>query len=530
MSRHRLLGMLGIAIVLTALAMARQAPPSCALSLVLVDALTGRPLPGVIRIVDDQGRELEPPELLNRGQGLSARHPTARWWVLPERTVIHVPAAPLLVSALAGLETELTQRRVDLSGRSSAELTLPLERFYNARNRGYVAGNTHLHLQKLSKDQADRYLGEVPLGDGLDVVFVSYLERAMADLEYTSNNYSPDDLRRLSTEHLRLGHGQEHRHNFGPYEEGYGHILLLDIPYLIQPVSIGPGITGAGSDAPPMQTGIDVARREGGTVIWAHNMFGHEDIPNWITGRVQANNIFDGGTRGSYKNSFYRYLNAGLRVPFSSGTDWFIYDFSRVYVMTDRPVTPREWLVLLAEGRSYITNGPLLEFTVNGQPLGATIDLAQSPQEVTIAARALGRVDFGRLELVQNGQVVASHSSRPAQGRFVAELSQQLSIDSPCWLAVRTPPPPVPEDPELQLPVPLNEYGGALFAHTSPIYVTLNGRGVFDVPTARGLVAEMRASLEKINQQAVFASAEQRQQVEQVYRRAISALEGRLAQ
>ncbi len=106
-------------------------------------------------------------------------------------------------------------------------------------------------------------------------------------------------------------------------------------------------------------------------MIWAHNLFGFEDIPNWITGRVHANNIFDGSARGSYKDTYYRYLNVGLHVPFSTGTDWFIYDFSRVYVMADRPITPTEWLDRLAAGKSYITNGPLLEFTVDDRPSAA---------------------------------------------------------------------------------------------------------------------------------------------------------------
>ena len=75
-------------------------------------------------------------------------------------------------------------------------------------------------------------------------------------------------------------------------------------------------------------------------MVWAHNRYGFEDIPNWITGRVNANNIFDGSQHGSYKDSYYRYLNIGLTVPFSTGTDWFIYDFSRVYIMADRPITP----------------------------------------------------------------------------------------------------------------------------------------------------------------------------------------------
>ncbi len=352
--------------------------PHCRLTLELIDARTAETLPGLVQIHTSDGTPVRLEELLNRGQGLADNAPISRWWVLPGRSTVEVPAERLKLKAFSGLETEVADVEVDLTGKREHALKVPLVRFYDTQRSGYVAGNTHLHLRKLSKEQADRYLREAPLVDGLDVVYVSYLERAKDDLEYTSNNYTPHDLEHLSTDHVHFGHGQEHRHNFGAYGEGYGHILFLDMPVIVRPVSIGPGITAAGTDAPPLRQGIDEARRQGGKVIWAHNMYGFEDIPNWLSGRVHANNIFDGGTHGSYKESFYRYLNIGLKVPFSTGTDWFIYDFSRVYAMTEKPVTPRQWLDLLAEGKTYITNGPLLEFTVDDKPIASTLEL-QAP-------------------------------------------------------------------------------------------------------------------------------------------------------
>jgi len=506
-----------------------SARPTCALTLSLVDAQTGDTLPGIVQLRDAEDRNFNIRELVNRGQGIRRAGPIHDWWVLPNATTLHVPAAPLVVQALAGLETELATRKIDLTGKSAASLRIPLERFYRARSNGYLAGNTHLHLMKLSKAEADRYLREVPLADGLDIVFVSYLERAEADLEYTSNNYSRDDLRRLSHGHLHFGHGQEHRHNFGAHGEGFGHILLLDLPYIIHPVSIGPGITQRGSDAPPLQQGIDKARSLGGKVIWAHNLYGFEDIPNWVTGRVHANNIFDGSPKGSFKDTYYRYLNIGLHVPFSTGTDWFIYDFSRVYVMSDRAITPTEWLARLADGRSYITNGPLLEFRVDEQPVGSTLKLVR-PRTVAVRGRCLGRSDFKRLELVRNGRVIGSAPSRADDGHYVAEMDLSIAIDGASWLALRTPPPTEPGREQQAIDVATNEFGGRIFSHTSPIYVQVGGRDVFDAETARGLLAEMRADWQKIDEQAIFDDENQRAHVRAVYTEAIDTLSKQLKQ
>jgi hypothetical protein len=504
-----------------------SAEPRAELELSLVDE-SGSPLPGVVQILDN-GKSIELPELVNRGQGIDAQGPIHQWWALPRSAKLAVPRGLLTVRAFAGLETEMATSQIDLSSREHAKLEVHLHRFYDARRGGRLAGNTHLHLMKLSKAQADRYLQEVPLADGLDIVFLSYLERAVADLEYTSNKYSPHDLDRLSHGHLHFGHGQEHRHNFGSHGEGYGHILLLDIPYIIQPVSIGPGIMRSGSDTPPLQAGIDEARRTGGKVIWAHNLFGFEDIPNWVTGRVDANNIYDGSHRGSYKDTYYRYLDIGLSVPFSTGTDWFIYDFSRVYVQSARAVTPTGWLELLAAGKSWITNGPLLEFTVDDRPLGSTINLT-GPGAVKVRANALGRLDFKHLELIHNGRVIRSAPSDKVGEHFAAQMEFDLPVEQPAWLAARTPPPPAPDDPTPDEPVAENEFGGKLFSHTSPVYVHVDGRGVFDSAVAEGLIVEMRSSVEKIKEQAVFASDADRQRVLGVYDQAISVLERRIAE
>src|SRR6185436_7795670 len=47
--------------------------------------------------------------------------------------------------------------------------------------------------------------------------------------------------------------GQEHRHNFTGFDEGYGHVMFLHLPELIQPVSIGPGIMKKGTDSPALR-------------------------------------------------------------------------------------------------------------------------------------------------------------------------------------------------------------------------------------------------------------------------------------
>lgn len=501
---------------------------TCRVRLALTDAATGRELPGLVRIRDADGRAIGSDKLPSRGLGIAGELPIHEWLVVPQAVEFDVPRGKYTIAAISGLETEQSQREVNLEGLAESRISMALSRFHNAASAGFRSGNTHLHLMKVSRETADKYLREVPAADGLDLLFLSYLERVEADRDYISNRYTTADLARLTRESKVLfGNGEEHRHNFTAQGEGYGHVMLLNLRRLIQPASIGPGIMGVGDDGLALQRGIDAARRDEATTIWCHNEWGLEALPNWMTGRIDAQNIFDGSVRSSYKDSFYRYLNAGLRVPFSTGTDWFMYDFSRTYVRMDGELTIARWLKELTAGRSFITNGPLLNLRVSNRSLGETVKLG-SPGTVDVVATAAGRVDFRQMELIRNGEVVAQVPTARVEGHYEAELKRTLDVAKPCWLALRTPPPSVKNDPDLRQPAPLNELGQELFSHTSPVYVTVTGRAVFDAQVARQLLDQMKTSRGEILKLGRFEDDLSKARVLDVYDDGIAALERRL--
>lgn len=485
------------------------------LTIHLADADTGAPLSGIVRITrQDNGKQVRPPELIPRQNG---------WQTTQAVAEITVPAAKFRIEALRGLQTELSVTDVDTTEDVKHQVTLKLRRFYDAKQRGWRNANTHLHLMDRSRIDAERYLHEVPEADGLEVVYLSHLRRIPDETKYISNEIveqqlSDNILERITHRDVILRPGEEHRHNFGRGGEGFGHVMLLDISKLIRPVSIGPGIMRSGTDGIPLKAGIQEARNDGATIVWCHNNFGFEDIPNWVGGRLDAQNIFDGGSRGNYEESFYRYLNLGMRIPFSTGTDWFIEDFSRVYVPLNETLTSEAWLKQLASGRSFITNGPLLELTVDDHPIGDTLQLSQS-RELKVTARAVGRSDFQSLEIVRNGVVIDSVAAKSVNGHFEATWDSRVLIDEPSWLAARTP-----------VAGPKNEFDRPINAHTSPVYVDLEGQRPFHPEVALELIGEIEGSLQKIRVQAVFANDSELERVMQVYRDGIQTLKQRIAE
>ncbi len=495
--------------------------PSSRLTINLVDAGTNAPIAGLVRITEiNSGQFVAMPDLVKRELG---------WHAMPTNTSIDVPRTQLKVEAAHGLETELFELILDSIGTDELTIALPLRKFYDTQARGLKSGNTHLHLRNLSLLEADNYLRIVPAADNLDLIYLSYLRRIPDEISYISNEIVTSRLNEDKPTDLFINDalvaiGQEHRHNFGIHGEGYGHVMFLNILQLIQPVSIGPGLMQKGTDGVPLQEGIVQARDGGATVIWAHNMSGFEDIPNWLAGTLDAQNIFDGawsndryiGTSGTYDDTFYRYLNLGMRVPFSTGTDWFIYDFSRVYVPIEGELTSQRWLTALSAGKSYITNGTFLELEVAGRTIGDTVSMLQ-PGAVDITAHAIGREDFGRIELLYNGDVINAETTKAKGSHFEADLTFTLNVSRSGWIALRIAP-----------DARKNLFGKPLFAHTSPVYIELAGNRLFERHIAEELISEIKQDIEAIQVNALFADEEERTRVLAVYQAGIVTLQEQL--
>ena len=402
----------------------------------LIDTETGKDLAGIVRVFGPDNKQIELPGLFDRMAGMTKDLPGVHWYVIPvgggETTL---PRGKLKVLALSGLETALTTQDLDLTAGKPEEAVLKLNYLFRPEQLGLVAGNTHLHLRGFSLDKADEYLRQIPAADGLRIMFISYLERHKDDLTYITNKYPIGDLPKLSATGVLFNNGEEHRHNFEGFGEGYGHVMFLNLKELVKPVSLGPGITAQGFDDLPLRPGIDNARRQGATVIWCHNNLGHEDVLNAITGRLDAVNVFDGSRGGKYEDSYYKYLNIGLRMPISTGTDWFMYDMSRVYAEVPGKLTIPAWLDAVKAGRCQATNGPLLSLKVAGQSIGQVIDL-KAPAKVRIEAAAVGRVPLQKLELIHNGKVIKSQLAEAGKPTRI-QFTHEVSLDQPAWFAVR---------------------------------------------------------------------------------------------
>ena len=140
---------------------------------------------------------------------------------------------------------------------------------------------------------------------------------------------------------------------------------------------------------------------------------------------------------------WYRFLDEGLRLPLigSSGKD------SNAIVLgcvrTHAHLEPGQefgygtLIEAVRAGRTFVTDGPLLSMTVNGQDPGATISLKHKANVVRIEVEVQSVTPFDRLQVLHNGEVIADTAT--VGEHKTARIEAEIPIVSSGWLAARCP-------------------------------------------------------------------------------------------
>ena len=171
---------------------------------------------------------------------------------------------------------------------------------------------------------------------------------------------------------------------------------------------------------------------------------------------------------------YYHYLNLGHQIAASAGSASGVLKnplgYNRVYVQLNR-FSYDGWFKALRQGRNFVTNGPMLLATVNGQPIGTRFKAQRGePFKARVEVEALGRDPLEKAEIVVGGKVVATFKPKAGEPRRIA-ASHTLSLDRSTWIAVRV------FEPVRRSIV--------RFAHTSPFYVSVGGQKPRDPDAAR---------------------------------------------
>jgi len=463
----------------------------------IVDTAGNQTIDAKVHVLDSGGSFRHPSDaLLKRGPGtpfffsngeFSVDVQCGRTDILVERGTEYEPARVSVVAPTSG----------------TVEAEIPLQRWYHPQEEHWYPGNTHIHYDERETRPDDRLSIDCSV-EGYNVTIVSVLDRRQ--LPYASNKYPIGVMNDFTSAHHVLDIGEENRHygEQSPWGFGYGHVMFLGLRNLVQPVSRGHTLAAQfDPDYPPLCFCCDEARDQGGVVIWCHNGRGMEAPVAAALGKLDAFNLFDPFWMDPEYDLWYRLLNCGIRLPVSTGTDWFVCSNNRVYVQTGGDFSYASWIEGMKSGRTFITSGPAVDLTVDGEPIGATLERSgggEMQAEVTFRSH----YPVGAAEIVVNGAV--AHRQSWPEGRRDGAVRCGVNLQGEGWIAARL------------WGQARDSFGHAVYAHTSPIYVRGGCKPAERDEAARYYLDSIDASLQWVDTIGRYNSDSQRDEVRDLFK------------
>jgi hypothetical protein len=431
----------------------------------VVDDATGQPVPCRVHFRSPEGVPYQPHGHHNHvAQNLESWHYDVGGDVrLGNTTYAYIdgtcqgwlPRGEVQVDVARGFEYEPLRQAVRIDP-GQRELTLRLRRNTDLAAQGWWSGDSHVHFLSTAGAQLEQR--------GEDLKVVNLLQAQWGALFTNTEDFTGRPSIIDGGDYVTYV-GQENR------QHQLGHMLLWGLKEPVMPWSSdGPDEADLGGalDA-TLSDWADRTHAQGGTVVAAHFPLPNGEPAVLVTtGRADAVEMLSVGDDPLIE--YYRYLNCGYRLPLVGGTDKMsssvpvgIY---RTYARLgdDEEFSYDGWCRAVREGRTFLSGGPLLSFSVEGRQAGDTLALG-GPGTVHVEASVTSIFPLSKLEIVCNGEVVAAATASSTGGERQFTLAEDIRIDGHSWIVCRA----------FGTQHHLDEWGRQVFAHTSPVYVACNG-------------------------------------------------------
>lgn len=391
-----------------------------------------------------------------------------------------VPAGKYELVVTRGPEYRVHHAEIEVLAGNTADVTVALERFADMPAKGWYSGDAHIHVTR--DEVADPAIWGFVAAENVHVG--NLLEMGNIQNVYFKQPQAWGRESRYGRDGHYIVSGQE-----GPRTRQFGHTIHFNVRQPVHPATADyfqydkvfeaiadqGGISGFAHRGwnNPGEGGSPVGQMNRGMVMLAP--FGLVDFVEVL----QGGRLIDDG--------WYQLLNLGYRVTPAAGTDWPYSDFPGVvrnYVEVGGPLDVDAWFDAFEAGRTFVTNGPLLELSVNGTGMGRELHVASGTTlNVSASAKLNPDVDaLDRLELVVLGDTTHTVS---ADGRTEVSLSTSITADSSMWIAVRA-------------YGARQEQNNTTIAHSAPIYVVVDGEPTWKRDAVPQIVAELRGRLQRI--------------------------------
>jgi TolB protein len=446
---------------------------------------SGNDLPARVSVTDGSGRFWAPDSAwihADDGFDRSKLPFEAHYFHLTEKANLVVPTGKFKIDVAKGFAYKPVTETVESQRGELKRIEIKLEPLDNSLPDAehWISADLHVHMNYGGTYQEiPEILADQARAEGLQVVnnLVVNKEQRFPDIASVGDNEGD-----FARGNVVIISGQEFHTSY------WGHRGILDLRgSLLLPGYAGYPNTAAASLYPMNADVYDMAHARGALVGAVHpfdevpDPFANppekimDELPVDVAlGKLDYMEIMGFSDHRSTAAVWYRLLNLGYRIPAGAGTDATAdyaapirghVGFDRVYVrVAELPPTVESWKEGLRQGRTFATNGPLLEFTLGGRQVGDELKFDSVQAAVPFTAKLRSIVPVDHFEAVCNGQVAAT--LKLAGGRDSAAIAGTLPLKESGWCVLRA------SSDEPEYPV-LDRY---VYAPTSPIYVTIGGK------------------------------------------------------
>lgn len=392
---------------------------------------------------------------------------------------VRLPVGPARLEVWRGFEYEPVHRTIDVRAGEWETVEINLKRWVDMAEKGWYSGDNHIHpnygghyfidpVDIRNKAQAE----DLNVANGMIANY--WGNSRVEDLEYFLGHPHPH-----GDERTIVYYNEEYRPRY------FAHLSLLNLVELITPFYIGSIGTAHHALYPDNASVLKKVHDQGGIGGYVHP-FGLSHRDPVTAGPGGARELPVDAILGladfvdlsciwsdelGTAEVWYRLLNTGSRIPATAGTDTMTdiwrhpaVGTTRSYVYTgEETLNYKEWADAMAEGRAFVTSGPILSFEVSSKGMGEELRVS-SGDVVKVLANARSVFEMDRLEIIRDGKVVHTVEG---DGSNLIEVELDVAVESSGWIAVR-----------VLGPTQHGAMDSYLYAHSNPVYVLADGEPI----------------------------------------------------
>ena len=360
---------------------------------------------------------------------------------------VELPAGKTSLVAVKGFEHWPQRIEVDVIASAVTTAEVEFKQITDMSAKGWHGGSTHVHMNYGGNlHNTLENLMMMSAAEDQDIVLeqIANKDNRILDYQFFVPGGGPHPLSRKD---MVLVVGQEYRPPF------WGHVFMFGLrDHLISPFTTGYEGTAIESLYPSNTDMFRKAKAQGAYVGYVHAYGGERDPLEAELGGAKGA-IVDAalGTTDAIEWSsasragfvpMYALWNNGLKVTAVGGEDSIsnlhmskLVGSHRTYVFTGgQGLNMHAWLEGMRSGRAFVTNGPLVELSVNGSLPGESVSIAPGGA-VHVRTQVRSIVPLEKVTLYFNGEPVEDIAL--AADRRSADFQKTLSVARSGWYHVR---------------------------------------------------------------------------------------------